>query len=54
MASVGLETFIEQLPFDQRVSVAYIIHKDTFVSHPFFRGLGNRRLLSFIGQRFKP
>ena len=29
------------------------IHTKTFETHPFFRSLGNRRLLTFIGQCFK-
>ena len=54
MAVVGLEEFIYQLPETLRISVTYNMHKDVFTNHPFFSNIGNRRLLSFIGQRFRP
>ena len=30
------------------------MHKKTFKMHPFFRQLGDKRMLSAIGQRFRP
>jgi len=53
MTVEGLSEFIENLPTTLRIAVVMSIHRKTFKTHSFFKGLGNRRLLAFIGQRFK-
>jgi hypothetical protein len=54
MAMVGLADFVETLPPQLKIAVALFMHKKTFTTHPFFKELGNQRLLSFIGSRFRP
>ena len=53
MAVAGLNDFVESLPITLRIACVMSIHRKTFRMHPFFKGLGNRRLLAFIGQRFR-
>ena len=52
--SVGLDAFIEGLPPHLKMAVTLAIHQKTFAVHPLFKKLNNKRLLAFIGQRFKP
>jgi hypothetical protein len=54
MAVIGLNDFVEHLPPQIRIAVALFMHKRIFRTHPFFRQLGDKRLLSLIGQRFRP
>ena len=49
MAVIGLNDFVEHLPPQIRIAVALFMHKRTFRNHPFFRQLGDKRLLSLIG-----
>ena len=53
MDTQGLATFVESLPQSLRIAVVMSIHTKTFKTHPFFKSLNNRRLLTFIGQNFK-
>jgi hypothetical protein len=50
----GLENFIEELPPHLKTAVTLAIHKETFKEHPAFKSLRNKRLLTFIGTRFRP
>jgi hypothetical protein len=51
---VGLDTFIENLPPHLRMAVTLAIHNKTFKKHPIFKQLRDKRLLAFIGSRFRP
>jgi hypothetical protein len=54
MAHLGMTKFVELLPPQVRTAVGLFMHKKTFRTHPFFSRLGNKRILSEIGQRFCP
>jgi hypothetical protein len=54
MGAIGLANFVETLPPQLRIAVSIHIYKKTFNTHPFFRGLSNRRLLSYMGSHFRP
>ena len=49
MAATGLADFVEALPSQLKTAVSIHIYQQTFVTHPFFRGLKNERLLAFFG-----
>jgi hypothetical protein len=54
LATAELDEFVESLPPQLKIWVAIKVHKKTFDNDPFFKKLGNKRLLSFFGQRFRP
>ena len=53
MATTGLASFVDGLPPQLRIAVVMSIHENTFKRHSFFKGIMNRRLLTFLGQCFR-
>jgi len=49
MATSGMLNFVKTLNPQLRIAITMAIYKDTFKTHIFFKELGNRRLLAFIG-----
>jgi len=45
--------FIDQLPSHLRMAVTLQVHSNTFKKHKLLSKIKNKRLLSFIGSRFK-
>jgi len=54
MNTSSLANFVENLPPQLRIAASIHIYQKTFTTHPFFKGLGNRRILAFFGERFRP
>lgn len=49
MAMEGIDEFIQELPPSLRMAVSVNIHRKTFTTDPFFKELGDSRMLSFVG-----
>ena len=54
MCMEGIDEFMQQLPPTLRMAVSVSIHRKTFLTDPFFKELGDSRMLSFVGQRLRP
>jgi hypothetical protein len=50
----GIDEFMYHLPPTLRTAVSVSMHRKTFLTDPFFKELGDSRMLSFVGQRLRP
>jgi len=50
----GIEDFVNNLPMNLRNAVSHDIHHQYFKKYRFFREIGNKQFLGWIGSRLKP
>ena len=51
---VGMDAFIESLPPHLNLAVTLALHQKIFNSHPLLRKMNNKRLMAYMGSRFRP
>lgn len=49
-----MEKFLNDLPMTLRTQMSAEIHNSYFNKYKFFREIGNKQFLGWLGQRLKP
>ena len=51
---VGMDAFIESLPPHLNMAVTLALHQKIFNQHPLLKKMNNKRLMAYMGSRFRP